>query len=463
MLKTVTMTDELSGKRVIILGLARQGKALARFATQAGAEVVVSDLRSPTRLQSSLEELADLSIEMVLGGHPISLLENADVLALSGGVPSDLPIVKAAYDQGVRVTNDSLEFIKRTPSTVIGITGSAGKTTTTALTGAIVRASGRRTWVGGNIGSPLIGELEKMTPDDVVVQELSSFQLELWDQSPQVAAVLNLTPNHLDRHKTMATYRRAKANILRFQQPSDVAVLSADDPGALELSQFVAGRLRLFSLYLEVEDGAFIRQGKIWLANGDRQWPVCDMEAIPLRGRHNIFNILASFLLADTVGVTTEIMAETLVSFKPVGHRLEVVRIIGGVQYINDSIATAPERAIAALESFTEPLILLAGGQDKDMSWEIWAKNVLEKSKAVVLFGELAELMERHLTLAAKSLSGTTSPVLRVETMAEALLAAHRMAKPGDIVLLAPGGTSFDAYVDFEKRGEAFREMVNVL
>lgn len=457
-----TAMDELAGKRVVILGLARQGKALARFAAQVGAEVIVSDLRTNEQLHPALEELKDLPIEMVLGEHPESLLEGADLLAISGGVSTDLPIVKQARRRGIPLTNDSLEFMKRTPATVIGVTGSAGKTTTTALTGSMVETSGRRTWVGGNIGRPLITQLDKMNQEDVVVQELSSFQLELWTESPPIAAVLNITPNHLDRHTTMAAYSKAKSNILRFQSVEDVAVLSADDPGAMALQDVVRGRLRKFSLELVVEDGAFVRQGRVWMADGGKVWGLCKLDEIPLRGWHNVLNVLAAAILADSMGVSFEAIRQAIKSFTAVEHRLELVRKIGGVQYVNDSIATAPERALAALDSFTEPIILLAGGRDKDMVWGEWANRVMQRVKAVVLFGELAgflqTLLEDHEAM------GAGRPIItRVDTLDEAVNIAWEIAQEGDVVLLAPGGTSFDGYVDFAERGEAFRRSVHGL
>lgn len=454
--------DPLSGKHVVILGLARQGKALARFAADVGARVTVSDLRPAAHLQSSLDELQDLGIETVLGEHPLSLLDTADVLAISGGVPADLPLVVEARRRGLPVTNDALEFARRCPCLVIGITGSAGKTTTTALTGCMGERSGRRTWVGGNIGRPLISDLAEMRPDDLVVMELSSFQLELWDTSPQVAAVLNVTPNHLDRHQTMAAYTQAKANILRFQGPDGVAVLSADDPGAFGLGDCVRGRRRLFSWRRPVDDGAFVQDGAIWLREGQKEQAVCPVEAIPLRGRHNVLNALAATCLADAAGVPLEAIRAAVTSFTGVEHRLEVVGVINGVQYVNDSIATAPERALAALASFTEPIILLAGGRDKKLEWAEWARCVRQRVKTVILFGELAGLLEQWL--ARPELADLPRPrLVRVGEMAEALQTAARLAQPGDVVLLSPGGTSFDAYVDFAERGEHFRQLVEHL
>ena len=451
--------DVLNGKRLVILGVARQGMALARFAVDAGAHVTLSDMRPADRLGAQLDSLADLPadrLHFVLGEHPVSLLDACDVLAISGGVSTDLPLVVEAAQRDIPLTNDSLEFMRRTPALVIGITGSAGKTTTTALVGQMGQKSGRRTWVGGNIGRPLIADLPQMSAGDLVVKELSSFQLEIWDHcSPPVAAVLNVTPNHLDRHKTMARYAAAKSNILRSQKADDIAVLSADDPGSLEMTEHVRGRLRTFSVHQPVADGAFLRDGHIWLRDGKNEQAVCPVAASRLIGPHNILNIMAAVVLADSAGVLHEAIIEGIRLFDGVPHRLEVVGRVNGVQYVNDSIATAPERALAALAAFDEPVILLAGGRDKDMVWDQWARQVARRVKHVVLFGELAPMLASHL-------SGSVS-LTRVDTLAEAVDVAHSKSSAGDVVLLSPGGTSFDGYTDFVERGEHFRLLVREL
>jgi UDP-N-acetylmuramoylalanine--D-glutamate ligase len=448
--------DPLRGKRLLILGLARQGKALARFAAGVGAQVVVSDLRPAEQLPAEMAELADLEIEYVLGEHPMRLLENTDVVAISGSVPADAPFVTEARRRGLPITNDSQEFIRRSPTAVIGITGSAGKTTTTALTGVMGQVDGRRTWVGGNIGRPLLADLHKMAADDMVVQELSSFQLEIWQQSPPVAAVLNITPNHLDRHKTMRAYAEAKANILRYQSETAVAVLSADDPGSFSLHDRVRGRLRLFSAVQPVADGAFVYNGRIYLRDGEREEVVCTLDDIQLRGDHNVRNVLAAITLADSVGIERKAMRRAIRTFHGVEHRLEQVAVSHGVTYINDSIATAPERALAALNAFEEPLILLAGGRDKDMVWQEWAAQVASRVRHTILFGQLAPQL-------AELLMAVSAPFTQVDNLAEAVEVARKTAVAGDVVLLSPGGTSYDAYQDFAERGEHFRELVGEL
>ena len=450
--------DALNGKRLVILGMARQGMSLARFAVGAGAYVTLSDMRPATALAAARASLADLPadrLRFVLGEHPPTLLDDCDVLALSGGVAIDAPLVVEAQRRGIPLTNDSLEFARRAPAPLVGITGSAGKTTTTSLLGCMGQKSGRRTWIGGNIGRPPLMDLAEMSAGDLILMELSSFQLEIWhDLSPDIATVLNITPNHLDRHKTMDRYTEAKLNILRFQGPDGVAVLSADDPGALATRDHVRGRLRLFSRRGPVDDGAYAADGQIWLSGPGGRRALCPLSAIRLRGGHNVLNVLAAAALAEVVGVPDEAIVEGIRTFAGVPHRLETVRELDGVKYINDSIATAPERALAALAAYDEPIILLAGGRDKDMVWDEWVRHVAQRVKRVILFGELAE------PLAAR-LSGVA--VSRVDTLAEAVYSAQAEAVAGDIVLLSPGGTSFDSYADFAERGEHFRLLVTDL
>lgn len=245
-------SDPLAGKHVVVLGLARQGKALARWLPTIGAEVTISDLRSADKLANEVAEFAGHPVTFVLGGHPLELLDDADLLCVSGGVPLTLPIIEEAFRRGIRVTNDAQLFLERCPAPVLGITGSAGKTTTTALVGVMCRVSGRKTYVGGNIGDVLLDVLPQITPEDIVVMELSSFQLELMTVSPTVAAILNVTPNHLDRHGTMDAYAAAKGHIVQYQRPEQVAVFGYDDPVALRMSQDAPGRVAYFSLHAPV-------------------------------------------------------------------------------------------------------------------------------------------------------------------------------------------------------------------
>ena len=343
---------------------------------------------------------------------------------------------------------------------MIGITGSAGKTTTTTLTGEMIKRTGATTWVGGNIGDVLLDVLPQMQADDTVVMELSSFQLELMTTSPRIGAILNITPNHLDRHGTMENYIRAKANLILHQASNDVAVLGYDDGGSHALSEAVHGDLVWFSGLSMVSDGAFMA-GQRLLVTGRSSVDgephiVCSREDIPLRGDHNVLNVLAACAIAGANGASTEVMEATIRDFKAVPHRLEVVRVVNDVTYINDSIATAPERVVAALHSFSEPLILLAGGKDKNLPWEDMIRLALSKCRHIVAFGEAGDLVVEMV----KQVMGDTDAVTRVQSLEEAVSRAVALAQPGDIVLLSPGGTSYDAYVDFAERGEHFRQVV---
>jgi len=457
------MYDPLNGKCVVVLGFARQGKALARWLPTVGARVVVSDGKTAEELHINLSDYP--SVEFVLGGHPESLLEGADLLCLSGGVPNNLPIVQLARRYSVPLTNDAQLFIERCPAPVIGITGSAGKTTTTTLTGEILKRAGYQTWVGGNIGDVLLHVLPIIKPIDRVVMELSSFQLELMSTSPPISAITNITPNHLDRHGTMDEYLMAKANILRFQGASDIAVLGWDDLNTRTLGESgeFDSRVAWFSGREMVTDGAFVAGERLLLV-GESSYDrsphvICERKDIQLRGDHNVLNVLAACAITGAVGVKPEIMAEVIREFRGVPHRLEIVRVKDGITYINDSIATAPERVLAALKSFNEPLVLLLGGRDKKLQWGDMIALALAKTRQIIAFGEAAEIVVK----AVKLLTGRDHVVTVVKTLDEAISEAVKVAEAGDVVLLSPGGTSYDAYVDFAERGEHFRRLVNGL
>ena len=456
------MYDPLAGKCVVVLGFARQGQALARWLPTVGARVVVSD--GKTAEQMNLEPSEYPGVEFVLGGHPETLLEGADLVCVSGGVPLDLPIVQLARRYGVPLSNDAQLFLERCPAPVIGITGSAGKTTTTTLTGEMMRRAGHTTWVGGNIGDVLLHVLPIITPKDRVVMELSSFQLELMSTSPDIAAITNITPNHLDRHGTMEDYIRAKSNIVVHQGESAVMVLGWDDAvtRAIGESGTLYGQLAWFSARDMVPDGAFLAGERLILTglsspDGEPR-VICERKDIRLRGDHNVLNVLAACAIAGAAKVAPEAMVDVIREFRGVPHRLEIVREHNGVTFVNDSIATAPERVAAALHSFDEPLILLLGGRDKKLPWEAMIALALTKARHIVAFGEAGDLVVKLIRM-----MGGEDVVTQVGTLDEAVSAATQHAKRGDVVLLSPGGTSYDAYVDFAERGEHFRRLVNEL
>jgi UDP-N-acetylmuramoylalanine--D-glutamate ligase len=456
---------EWKDRHVVIVGAARQGTALARYLFKKGAQVTLTDRKEWEEMDEVREQLSDIDVDWALGGHPFSLLDDADVLALSGGVPLTIPFVKEARRRGLPLTNDSQIFLDQAPCPVIGVTGSAGKTTTTVLLGRMAQAQmgPDHTWVGGNIGNPLIQYVDQMAEDDIAVMELSSFQLELMSSAPEVAGVLNISPNHLDRHGTMEAYRQAKARILKFQNERDTAVLNRDDPGSWGLIDAVRGKLVSFGFHQPPADqvGTYMEDGLLWLWNAGDPQRLFPKREIQLRGEHNVSNVLAACALAHAAGISPSAMASGVEGFSGVEHRLEYVCTWEGADWYNDSIATAPERAIAAMQSFSEPIVLLAGGQDKDLPWDEFARFVYQKVRHIILFGEAVPVIEEALRDAG-DLDHELS-ITRCTSLQDAVKKAADVAQVGDVVLLAPGGTSFDEFIDFAERGEYFKEWVKEL
>jgi UDP-N-acetylmuramoylalanine--D-glutamate ligase len=456
------------GKRVVVIGAARQGTALARYLAERGAQVVMNDMRPPIHLQTAQEMLADLSIEWILGSHPLSVLDGADCVCPSGGVSLNLPLVQEALRRGIPVSNDSQMFLEAAPCRVIGITGSAGKTTTTTLVGRMAqqacqmtagKAYPARAWVGGNIGNPLINKLNEIKPDDLAILELSSFQLEIMSRSPQIAAILNITPNHLDRHVTMEAYTNAKAHILDYQEKKDKVILGRQDPGAWGLVSRAQSEVWSFGLERQTAyPGTFIENNWLILWNGHVEERVLHVSEVHLRGEHNLLNVLAACTISAAAGLPSEAMRAGIMGFMGVPHRLEFIRTWRGAHWFNDSKATAPEESMAAIRSFDSPIVLLAGGRDKDLPWDHFADLVRQRVDHLVLFGEAAEKIRQAV---GPLKAGGKPYTLRVcKRLQDAVRAAAEQVEIGDVVLLSPGGTSFDEFRDFEERGEAYRKWV---
>jgi UDP-N-acetylmuramoylalanine--D-glutamate ligase len=453
----------VANHHIVVLGLARQGVAAARWLTAQGAHVTISDVKPADQLTAEIEALRDAPVKFALGGHPLALLEDCDTLCLSGGVPIDLPIVVEARRRGIALTNDAQLFVERCAAPIVGITGSAGKTTTTTLTGDILRAAKYETWVGGNIGNPLTGDLDAIRPTHRVVMELSSFQLDVMTISPPVAAVLNITPNHLDRHQTMDAYIAAKGRILDYQTFDDTAVLGYDNPIVRQLSGRARGIVRFFSREKIIGRGAFLKGDRIIVVQHQER-EVCRVSDIPLRGEHNVLNVLAACALTAALGVEPDEMAQAIRDFKGVAHRLQLIREVNGVQYYDDSIATAPERLMAGLLAYDEPIVLLAGGRDKHLPWGDAAKLIAERVRELIVFGEMADLVQTVVEAQlAQSETRMLEKIHHVSTLDEAVAKAAQVARSGEVVLLSPGGTSYDAFKDFAERGDRFRELVGAL
>ncbi len=474
---------DFSGMHVLIVGLAREGTAAARFLAERGARVTVTDTKAEEALARSLSVLEGLPICFALGGHPESLLEATDLLVVSPGVPLNIPFLTSARRLGLPLSSETRLFAHLCPAPIVGITGSSGKTTTTALVGEMLKASGCRTWVGGNIGQPLLVHLERIQPADVVVMELSSFQLEFfapWPHaettaetvnalleptgwSPPVAAILNMTPNHLDRHGTMEAYVAAKAHILAYQKPGDVAILSLDDDITRHMGLQRSEPVLWFSLEQELAEGAFVRGEQLVMRLGGPERIVCNRDELQLLGRHNVANVLAAFALAGAAGAPPEALRQVATTFAGIEHRLELVRERHGIRWYNDSIATSPERTLAAMRAFEVPIVLLAGGRDKHLPWDEMVALAWRRVRHLILFGEAASKVEAAMAETKPPDAEARAVVHRAGTLEGAVAMADQLAQAGDVVLLSPGGTSFDAYDDFVARGEHFRRLVQAL
>ena len=460
------MKRNWQGKKVVVIGAARQGLAASRYLARKSAHVLLTDSRPLSDFSDLDAQLSGFAVELYLGGHPIDILDGADVICVSGGVPLTIPLIQEAQARGIPLTNDSQLFMEEVNANVIGITGSAGKTTTTVLTGAIAKAALEpkvKVWVGGNIGFPLIEHLEEIQPEDWVVHEFSSFQLEQMTLSPHIAVITNITPNHLDRHRTMAAYTAAKTHILEYQNAKDFAVFNREDPGSKYLAERTSASIFTFGFNTPTgkNQGIFIKDENFMAFDGREEAILFPTKILRLPGRHNLANAMAACTACLAAGFPAQAMREGIGSVEGIPHRLELVGEFNSIQWINDSIATAPERVMAAMRALKGPLVMLLGGRDKDLPWEDLAAMLHERQTKVVLFGEAGSLVSAVL----KKFEGASPsyPLHQVKTLEEAVIKAAEIAEKGDKVLLSPGGTSYDAYRDFEERGEHFRKLVKAL
>jgi UDP-N-acetylmuramoylalanine--D-glutamate ligase len=447
---------DFAGRPVTIVGLGIEGADLAHFLCRQGASVTVSDSKAREQLVSRLHELADLPLAFSLGSEQATELADAEELFVSQGVPLDLPGLKAAAERGATIRSMMGLFLDLCPGPVVGITGSSGKTTTTALVAAMFEADERPSFVGGNIGVGLLDHLPYVRPYTWSILEISHTQLQLVDSSPHIAAVLNITPNHLDRF-SWDEYRRLKANILTYQGAEDIAVLGHDDPECRALEPLVKGRLLRFSMAPDMPgEGMSVENGSAVLRLDRMSEKLFALSSIRLRGRHNQANVVAAAAIAAAAGIQPDAIACAAETFAGVEHRLEFVADVDGTAYYNDSIATTPERTVAGLRSFGESVVLLLGGRDKNLPLDELVRQAAASCRAVLLFGEAAEKF-------ADAFSRVSLPVERADTLEAAVDRARSLARDGDVILLSPACTSYDAYENFEKRGEHFRSLVRAM
>lgn len=452
---------ELKNKRVLVVGLGKSGLAAARFLKQQGARVTVSDAR-PATVIAELPGLLEQGIVVETGGHGILTFRRQDLIVVSPGVPASVPELKQVRALGMHVVGELELGSQFLQGEMIAVTGSNGKTTTTTLLGEIMAASGRPTLVGGNIGRPVVDMAAETTAETWSVLEVSSFQLETIETfRPHIALMLNITPDHLDRHGSFADYAAAKARITENQTPGDFLVLNAEDVEAQKVAAKTDAQIFWFSPRRQVKQGAFVHGDSVFFrpAEGAQPEPVMPVAEIPLAGAHNVENVLAAVCASRLAGVPSEVIRAAVAAFKAVEHRLEFTRELHGVSYYNDSKATNVDATMKALASFAGGIRVILGGKDKDSDYSTLLPLLQERAKTVITIGSAAEKIDA-------ALRSTTPPAFTIEpaeTMDRAVALAHRLAQPGDTVLLAPACASFDQFDNYEHRGRVFKQLVAAL
>ncbi len=443
------------GKRITVMGLARSGVGATNLLHSLGAAVTVTDSKTEESLKSFSDSLTQ-GIQKVLGSHPDELFTKADLIVVSPGVPLTVPPLTKAREAGVEIIGElELAFLVSN-SPFIAITGTNGKSTTTSLTGEMLKAAGMKTYVGGNLGNALTEEPERLAGRDFIVAEVSSFQLEaIREFRPKISAVLNITQDHLDRYADMAGYAEAKAAVFRNQKDGDVLVLNADDPPTAALKDRASCNVVWFSRKSNVEDGVYLKNGVVTAVSGGKDTAVIPSEEVMIKGAHNIENAMAAAAISLSAGVSPEVIAKVLREFPGLEHRMEFVRELDGVIYINDSKGTNVGAVEKSLESFKQPVILIAGGLDKHSDFAPLAPVVKERVKKLILIGRAADVMNDAL--------GAQTDTVLAATLADAVKLSRDSASPGDVVLLSPACASFDMFKDFEDRGRQFKNLVNSL
>jgi UDP-N-acetylmuramoylalanine--D-glutamate ligase len=446
---------ELKNKRVLVAGLGRTGVATALFCAARGAAVTATESRSESEIGEAVANLRAAGVDLELGGHQENTFLQQDLIVPSPGVPLDAPLLRAARAKGVAIWSEIELAYRFFHGRLIGITGSNGKTTTTSLIEHILKTAGFQTILAGNIGTPLVSCIERMTENTITVVELSSFQLEpIAMFRPNISVFLNLTPDHLDRHHTLESYGAAKARIFENQTAEDAAILNADDPATVAYGPTVP-RVYWFSRKQRAAQGAFLRGEQIVFRQDGQEEAVLKRGEIPLVGAHNLENVLAAVAATRLAGADAAAIAQGIRSFAGVEHRLEFVAEVGGVRYYNDSKATNVDATLKALDAFPGRVLIILGGKDKDSDYTVLQEPLREKAVLALLIGAAAGKIE-------KQIAGSVA-IERADTLEHAVDLASHAARPGDVVLLAPACASFDQFQNYEHRGRVFRDLVRQL
>ena len=448
--------DDLRGKRVAVIGIGVSNTPLIKMLVRAGVQVTACDKRDRADFGGQAEALESLGVTLRLGEDYLEGLDQ-DVIFRTPGLRPDVPQLLAARERGAVLTSEMEAFFEVCPCQMIGVTGSDGKTTTTTIIAGLLKAAGYTTYVGGNIGKPLLPDADGMEHGDVAVLELSSFQLMTMQRSPDIAVITNLAPNHLDVHTSMEEYVSAKENIYLHQEEEGLVVLNEDNEITRSFAAKAPGRVMCFSRKQELERGVYVKDGAIWVSDDNGKREVLPIEGILLPGVHNVENYMAAIAAVDGL-VPDEVIRGFAARFGGVEHRIELVRTLDGVRYYNDSIASSPSRTMAGLRSFAEKVILIAGGYDKHIPFDVLGPEVVAHVKHLILTGATADKISAAVR-GCPEYHGQP-PITKYDGFTEAVLAAHSMAKPGDVVILSPACASFDQFKNFAQRGEAFKKII---
>lgn len=447
----------LLNKNILIVGMARSGISAAILCREQGAIVTLYDGKDKDGFKDKINELEAYDVQCVFGTFDMTYLRSCDLMILSPGVPCDLEFIIYAKQKGIQVIGEIELAYQFCQAPIIGITGTNGKTTTTSLVGEIARKFNNKTFVVGNIGNPFTSVLDKVTKNSLIVAEISSYQLETIDQfRPRVSAFLNLTEDHLDRHKTMSNYGLTKLSITKNQERADYCILNYDDKAIVDYKDQIIPKVIWFSTFEKVE-GAYLNEGKLVYNKDNIEEEIVSVEDIQVPGKHNVENILAAIAISRAYGIPSNIIAEGIKEFKGVAHRIEFVKKINGTSYFNDSKATNPDAAIKGVEAMNKPTILIAGGMNKNSDYGEWIQSFGDTIKELILFGETREVIRE---IAHKN--GYVHTHI-VNNLKEAVGLAKTLSGDGENVLLSPACASWDMYKDFEVRGDMFKDIVNSL
>lgn len=456
--------EYIKGKYVAIMGMGVSNTPLIRYLMDLDANITVFDKKTEDELGKSLmEEYVLQGVQFSLGENYLDNLHGYDVIFRSPGIRPDIPPIQKEVERGAILTSEIEKLIELCPSKVIGVTGSDGKTTTTTLIYMMLKEEGYNCYLGGNIGTPLFAKIDDMTPEDIIVLEFSSFQLMTLTKSPNIAVVTNVSPNHLDIHKSYEEYIEAKKNIFRFQNENDIVVLNYDNDITKDFAFESKGEVRFFSRKQELEKGVFVENNCIKILDENGKKDVINIDDILLLGMHNVENACTAIAAVKDL-VSTEKIVKVLTTFKGVEHREEFVRELNGVKWYNDSIGSSPTRTIAGLASFKTKVVLIAGGYDKHLDYTDMGKYILDHVRVLILMGQTKDKIKNAtLQEIEKRDNDIDLPIFECSTLEEAVKVAYENSKDGDIVFFSPASASFDMFKNFVERGKKFKEIVNNL